>query len=128
MKSIKIEREKLLEIVKANRENHRNIFLEALEGYRREVIRLLEERLEQARKGKRVTHIISLVQPMDQTREYDRVIRMLELTIDNPVELTEMEFAQYVQDEWNWRGAFLHSNAAYSVSAAKLSDAEGDED
>ena len=115
------------EILKNNREEHRTIFLEAQEGYRKAVIAAFEERLADARKGKRVNTYINLVEPVDQTKEYDRAIRMLELTKDTEIELTEQQFANYVMDQWQWSRQFTTSNSLYSVRAAAKAGEYGED-
>ena len=118
MDSVKVDRVKLLETIRENREKHRTVFLEAIEGYKEAVIEALEKRLTDAKKNKRVSHIIQLVQPMDQTKEYDKIIRMLEMSIEQNIELSDREFAQYVMDDWTWKHQFLVSNSGYSKSAS----------
>ena len=119
MQRVRLKKDKLLDKVRANRSEHREIFEEALEGYRKEVVRLLEERLADAKQGKRFDHFIALVEPMDQTKEYDRIITMLEMSADEYVELSQSEFAQYVMDDWGWMDQFINSNASYSAKAAQ---------
>ena len=117
MQTVKIKRDELLEVVKKNRAAHRQIFEEAQGGYRKAVIKELDAMLAEARSGKRIRRTVSLVEPVDQTREYDRVIRMLEMSADDTVELQNHEFAQYVMDDWTWKRAFLASNMHYSKLA-----------
>jgi hypothetical protein len=64
------------------------------------------------------------VEPVDQTREYNKVIRMLEMSTEDVIELQEHEFSQYVLDDWGWKGQFLASNSAYSSTAMGLFAAE----
>ncbi len=56
--------------------------------------------------------------PIDQTKEYDRAVRMLELAVDENIELTEQQFANYVMDEWQWSQHFMAMNSLYSLRAA----------
>jgi hypothetical protein len=107
----------LLETLKENRGKHQSIFEEAQEGYRKKIIAIFEERLAAAKEGKKVSHFVSLQEPMNQTGDYDRVIRMLEMSKDDEITLDEGQFTQYVMDQWDWRGGFLNTNAAYSLSA-----------
>jgi len=116
MRMVRIKTAELLKIVKENREQHRATFEEALEGYRKEAIVQLELMLEEARRGKRIRRSVTLIEPMDQTKDYDRVIRMLELTVDEEVDLTASEFAQYVQDDWVWKEQFAGSTMSYLAS------------
>ena len=73
----------LLTIIKENRDKHRAVFEEAQAGYRTKVIEELDKRLADARAGRRIDTFISLTEPVDQTRNYDRVIKMLEMFQDD---------------------------------------------
>jgi hypothetical protein len=117
MEKMKFDKQKLLEVLRANRESHRKIFLEACTGYLKKAIELLEQKLASAKRGERITMHFSLQQPIDQTKEYDRAIRMLEMSTNAIVELEEHDFQQYVMDDWAWKGQFLTSNSAYSGTA-----------
>jgi hypothetical protein len=114
---IKINKAELLGIVKANRETHHTVFLEALEGYRKAVIAELEKALDDARSGKRIWRATGLTQPINQVAEYDRAIRMIELSVDEHISLEEDEFAQLVLDKWAWSRSFSASNKSYVASA-----------
>lgn len=117
MNAVKVSKTELLTTLKANRDNHRKIFLEAQEGYRAAAIAELDKMLAEARAGLKVRRSLTLVEPSDQTRDYDRAIRMLEMAQDEVVELEEHDFMQYVMDDWSWKKQFLHSNFAYSATA-----------
>lgn len=120
MEAINVKKTELLETVRANRAKHRQIFLEAQEGYRKAAIRELETMLDDAREGRVIRRSVRLLEPVDQTKDYDRVIRMLEMSQDDFIQLEEGDFAQYVLDDWHWKRQFLHANSAYSVTAARM--------
>jgi hypothetical protein len=124
MNYVKVNRNELLDVVRKNREQHRKIFEEAIEGYRSAAIKELDAMLNEAKAGKRIRRTVSLVEPVDQTREYNKVIRMLEMSTEDVIELQEHEFSQYVLDDWGWKGQFLASNSAYSSTAMGLFAAE----
>lgn len=113
MRTIKIEVEKLRAVVQENREKHRAIFEEAMTGYRKAAITELDKMIADAKAGKKIRRSLTLVEPVDQTRDYDRVLKALELTSDTIVDLTEQEFAQYVLDDWGWKRQFIHANSTY---------------
>jgi hypothetical protein len=108
----------LIDILTKNRQEHREIFLEAQAGYRQKAVEALEANLEAARNGKEIIQYLNLTVPVDQTSDYDRVLRMLTLTTDEEIELDEKHFANYVMDEWQWSQNFTTSNAFYSAKAA----------
>lgn len=114
MKTVTVRKEDLLERVEANRARHRDIFEKALEGYRNRAVELLEEHIERIRDGKvEKVHVI-LPRPEDHTDDYDRVIEMINMSVDDELELDEREFSQYVQDNWMWKNEFLAMSATYT--------------
>lgn len=127
----KVKKAELLEILKKNRAQHRKIFEEALEGYKKKMIALLLKMLKSIRKGERIQHMINMPLPQNMTKEYDTVIRMLEMSTDAEVKLSAKDFQCFVEDRWEWRDSFLHSNAAYSMTAMGLAaeaEKDGEED
>lgn len=114
MDSVNIKRTELLQTLTTNRNAHRKIFLEAQAGYRKMAIRELDAFLSQAKTGARIQRSLTLVEPVDQTKEYDRAIRMLEMSVDETISLSEQDFQCYVMDEWRWKGQFTSSNIGYS--------------
>lgn len=116
MKNLKFDKQEVLNKLRANRANQEKIFLEAQEGFKEAVIRELELMLEAARKGKAISRYLNLVEPVNQLKDYDRAIAMLEMAIDKEIELDEKQFAQYMQDDWQWKQQFLVANSVYSSS------------
>ncbi len=114
MTPVTVSKTKLLETLRSNRENHRKIFLEAQEGYRGAAIAELDRMIQEARGGKKIRRSLTLIEPVDQTGDYDRAIRMLEMSIDDSVKLAEDDFQCYVMDEWRWKQQFTASNFNYS--------------
>lgn len=117
MNKIKVNRKSLLEKVKLNRTSHRTTFEEALTGYREQAIKELEASLAEAKAGKRIKRGLALVEPMDMTREYDRVIVMLEMSVEDELEITQQEVMQYVMDDWAWKHQFETVSAMYNNKA-----------
>ena len=102
MNAVKVKREDLLTKVRANREAHRELFLKAQEGYRKLVIEELDKMLADARAGRRISRSINLAEPTDHSSDYERVIMMLEMSVDDAIVLGADEFDQYVRDVWSW--------------------------
>jgi hypothetical protein len=113
-----VQRGKLLERLGENREKHRAIFESALEGYRSRAIVELDAMLEDAKAGRQIRRMVSLIEPEDHTEDYDRVIDMLEMSVNDEIEISAQEFAQYVRDDWAWKRAFYAS----TVGAGYIGD------
>lgn len=120
MRTVRVKRDELLEKVKKNRGEHEKILREAREGYRIALIAALQERIEQAREGKEISHEFDLEEPCDHRSEYDVAIAKLEWSQDETWELDHREFMCLVMDRWEWRHQFLRANAAYSQTAHQL--------
>ena len=113
MKTVKVNTKTLLEKVRKNRDEHRKVFEKAYTGFRVAVIKQLDEMTVAAKAGRRFPLHFSLIEPIDQTREYDRAIEMLDMSVDEVTELSQSEFAQLVMDDWSWKKQFTDSTAAY---------------
>ena len=123
MKDITMKKSVLLEKLRENQKAHKAIFDEAVDGYKKQALALLEQHLRRIRDGKMIEVSVHLPVPENHTRDYDRVIAMMELDIAETVALSEGDFAQYVLDDWKWKRQFLESNKAYSLTAARMSEA-----
>ena len=113
MEKVEVNKKALLKVLRANRTGHRKIMTKAQEGYRAAVIRELDAMLKEARDGRSIRVFVNLVQPMDQTADYDRAIQMLEMSVAKTVLLSETDFNSYVLDNWAWKNNFTTTNAVY---------------
>jgi hypothetical protein len=127
MKAQSYNKAVLLERVRANRSQHSTDYEEARKGYKQ----LREERISKLRihlsqeTGKRAVDAISeamndiyqLPRAESHVKDYDRVIDILELSSGEEVELEELEFDQYVRDEWSWKAAAAATTQFYAANA-----------
>lgn len=113
MKNVTVSRKELLAKVIKNRDAHREIFLKAQVGYRAAVVTELDKMLEEARQNKPIRRQISLIEPSDNTEDYNRVIAMLEMSTEEKIELQSHEFDQYVLDNWQWKAMAMFANNSY---------------
>lgn len=114
--NIRADKAEVLDILRKNREEHRAIFEKAFEVYRERATEELARMLDDAKNGRKIQRGLGLVQPVDYTKEYDRVIKALELSKDDVVYLDQRDLARYVMDDWEWKEAFTSSTAAYLVT------------
>jgi len=112
----------VLKRVRKNLDRHKQIVAEAVEGYRKAAIAELEKHLKRIKNGKRARIYVSLTEPMDMTREYLRVVEMLESTEEDTITLNESDFQHFIMDDWEWRHQFTSQNAQYSAMARAAAD------
>lgn len=127
--NLKFSRTELVTILKSNRSDHIRDWEAADKLYRSAIYKAslalgaatddclnpkaenmtsLYRRYDQA-----VKDIRSLARPQNCVEHYDRAISMLELTLTNEIELTQVLYSQLVLDNWEWAGEY---------AAAKLSN------
>ncbi len=112
-RTIKVEKQRLIDTVTANRNEHRGHFITAQQKYREKVIEILDERLAAARRGDKIDVQISLPQPQDYTSWYDKALSGLEWEVSDYVNLTQEEFNRLVLNDWEWRSAFAGTTMSY---------------
>ncbi len=112
--TVVINKMELIEKIQANRDKHRAIFEEALEGYRQAAITAFSERLDKIKARKPFTINFNLHEPQDHTGDYDRVLTMLKMHQGQTLELGQEDFAMYVLDDWSWKRQWIASNTQYS--------------
>jgi hypothetical protein len=129
MRDVRIKKSTLVSRITANRMEHRALFLKAQEGYRAAAIAALDEQLKLARDGKPfvLTELVQLIAPEDHTRDYDRALQMLDMEVEDVVTLSTADFANLVQDQWQWSRQWAFSNSRYSDSPKLRSMMAGDE-
>jgi hypothetical protein len=113
---IRVNKADLLDVLRENRAAHRDIFLTAQEKYRERIIEELDRRLADAKAGKAIDVYIRLPVPEDHTDDYDRIISMLMMSLDDEILLTERDAMTYVQDEWGWNASFFANTTSYTVA------------
>jgi hypothetical protein len=114
---VSVNRLETLEAIKKNAENHAKIVAEARAGYLKAAEKALTTRLKELRSGKRLDLGFTLAPPLDQSKVYRTIIKMLEMHQGETVDLDSSQVRAFVMDEWDWKRQFLLSNAAYSATA-----------
>lgn len=116
MKAVKINKEELLGIVRANKEKHVAEYNEAIEDYKLAALKVANANMELVLTGnveniQKCTNMLS--SPTSYENSYTRAIRMLELSVDDTIEVQEDVFNQLVLDEWSWKNSFSLSGSLY---------------
>ena len=115
MRNVTVNRDEFLVEVTANREAHREVFEEALEGFHRRLKAELDRRVRDLKAGRHINQYLGLPEPEDHTDDYDRILTMARMSVDDVLELTQEDFAMYVMDQWHWKGAFTETVSWYGA-------------
>jgi hypothetical protein len=124
MYEVKVKKDRLMLILHRNREKHRSVFEKTIAKYREELIRHLDFALESARNGKKIITNVKLIQPQDHTDDYDRVIGMLDMSVDDEIVIDGTQYQQFILDQWEWSKQFSSTSASYSGSSSSSMNLE----
>ena len=123
MREVKVKRDDLLEALKKNRDSHMVEYVEACQGYRKKALAKIDSvfadlrgTVEQLKEGETIALIslsFGLDVPRSHERDYDQVIRMMEMSVDDVVTLKSDEFSCFVMDDWDWKQSFLANTSQY---------------
>jgi hypothetical protein len=117
MKSVKVNKEELLAVVRQNKEKHVSEYSEALGDYRDAVLKVAQHNLKIAKTGDE--NVISQQykskpeSPVSYEAEYNRAIRMLEMSVETELEIESQVFNQLALDEWHWKRQFSLMASSY---------------
>ncbi len=100
------------------RHAHQAIVAEAREGYLKAATKALKERTKDITAGKVVSLQFNLPVPVDHTKHYDTVIKMLEVHKKPTITLDAAQVECILMDKWDWQHMFTSTNAPYSAIAA----------
>jgi len=120
MKTVRVNKDELLRILVENRKKHKDEYKESIKAYRVKAADLLNKELQKIVGGKKFNLDFDLSKPQCHEKDYDLVIKMVEMSVDEILELEQHEFNQLVNDEWNWKSSFkmsVYSNYSYSGSS-----------
>jgi len=107
----------VLEALIGNRTKHREIVIEAREGYAKRAVEVLKAELKRLETSKNALVMFSLQPPQDHTKVYDTAIEMMRMHQDETVVLDSGQVRNLMMDEWDWKTNFLVANSMYSGKA-----------
>lgn len=126
MKEVKVSKNALANILLSNKKKHVAEYLEAVEEYKVAALEAIAKGVAKlnaqieavkAMTPQTVEHIrwtsVTLPIPVSHEAEYNRAIRMVEMSVDEEIVLSEKEFTKYVLDEWDWKSDFENTKMSY---------------
>jgi len=112
-RTIKVNKSKLIDKIKENKENHIKQYEKAVIAYKKEADKQLKELLHDLNQGK-LDLDLELETPVDNSDNYDDIIDMFKWEEDDFVELSQDEFKEYIHDRTSFAVAAQFSNTYYS--------------
>jgi hypothetical protein len=111
--TVTIEKSNLLDALRRNYSTHETEWEAAMVGYRKLLLLHLHKLIADVQEGRDIDHHIPMKKPRNHGKEYHCVIKMLEMSIASDITITEIQFRNFVLDEWQWTDEFKMSTQSY---------------
>jgi hypothetical protein len=118
MERLKVKTADLVKVLKENRQKHVNEYKEAVRQFRLRAAEALKRELDKCVSGKKFETNLGMTRPTSHEKDYDLVIKMLEMSVEDVTILDHNEFNQFVMDEWSWKPNFRSSTTYYGSSGS----------
>lgn len=134
MNTVKINKSELQIIIKENYEKYKNLYDASLQTYWEAVEKELNKGIQLVKKqlkdktGPIYSFTVQAQMPDKNHDSYERILRMLELSVDTEIELSVNDFDKYVRNKWEWRERYMqsiYSNAYMAYGVKGVSGPEG---
>lgn len=123
--NVTVDKNKLLQTLKANRAAHKGLYEDARKGYCENALKAVISKMEVLKLGEPVALAFSFSPPQDMTSVYDTAVKMMEWNMDDKVTLDAVTFNRLVEDDWDWSHSWFKSNSQYSHSVAMTGSVKG---
>ena len=111
-RTIKVRKADLIAKIQENKAAHIEAYEKAVVAYKKEALRQLADLTKKVENGD-MTVKLNLITPVDNSKNYDKIIDMFNWEVEEIVELEQAEFNEYVQDETEFARHALMSNSMY---------------
>ena len=116
MKTVTINKKELLDILYENRIKHAEQYDEAVKDYKAVIMNFSKANIKSINASVE-GGTFSIKQypsyPPSYISEYDQVIRMIELDVNDTITLDKTDFNNYVLDNWGWKQTFTQASTVY---------------
>lgn len=110
---VTVNKFELLNALNDNLAKHEAELSEAKADFQVALKKRLASMLKDVKAGKEINLNVGISPPPDNRKSYQRVIHMLGMSVAEQIQITEQQYANYVLDEWNWKGQFHAVTSAY---------------
>ena len=111
--SVNVTRLELLTALRANLAQHLTEYEQAILDYKTKVVEELSAALARANADDFAKVNVSVQKPSCHKRDFEEVIEMLEMSVDEVIELDKEAFRAYIKGEWPWKESFTQLMASY---------------
>jgi hypothetical protein len=112
---VNIEVATLVEALQNNKYKHKQEYEKAVKVYFADLSKAIDKIAGSVAQGDlKSEHTLNMQKPVNNEKEYDKYINMLQKATDTTVEITAEEYSCIVEDNWSWAIQAALLNASYS--------------
>lgn len=113
MDNVTVEKSILIQELEKNYTAHKQEHQEAYEAWRTAKLIELKNWREALSHSEEIPEHSTLMRPVSYAKEYERAIKMVKMSVDEQIYLTQRDFSRYIMDEWEWVDTFNSVNSFY---------------
>lgn len=107
---INVDRVKLIEKLKANRELHKQNYEAQNDAFKKKILEYARKVMDAAENG--IAYRGSMPsEPTNYEPQYDRALGMLEISDQQTVALSSRDYARFWEDDWDWKNHFVNNSS-----------------
>lgn len=115
MKQVTVDTKTLIDTITTNRETHIVDYKDAHAKWADQATEYHRQQFESLTQNQHeVTNLEKPEEPQNYVDSYNVALKMLEMSVDESVTLSNQEFQQFVLDEWHWAHSFRSSVNSYT--------------
>lgn len=111
-RTMKVVKADLIKTINENKETHIKAYAKAEIAYKAEALKQLTKLTSEVNDGS-LKIKLNLTTPVDNRKNYDKIVGMFEWDVEDKVELTQQEYNEYILDETESARHAMMSNQAY---------------
>jgi len=111
---IQVNRLELITILDRNRIKHEQVYQAAVALYKTQLVEHAKKNLERAEKGLHPEFFPNEA-PKNYKKQYERAINMLQMSDEATIRLSAIDFARFVEDDWDWKASWTNVNTSYGI-------------
>lgn len=111
-RQIEVKKADLIDKLIENRDNHVKEYKEAVIAYHKEAAEQLKVLSKKLKSGE-MDLSLTLITPVNRADEYDKLITMFRWDVRDIIPMSQLEFNEYVHDEFSFAKSAKFANAAY---------------
>ena len=111
-RTVIVNKNELINKIEENKKNHIEEYKKSVIAYKKEALKQLDILKDDISNGG-LNIKLNLITPIDNSKNYDKIIEMFKWDVNEVVDLTQSEFKEYVQDETDFAFYAKSANQSY---------------